>query len=306
MTKNIFLVLLFAAFAVSCGQSTQNDIKIDGSSTVYPITEAVAEEYRTESPDTRVTVGVSGTGGGFKQFLRREIDINNASRSIRPTEVELAQENNIDYLELSVAFDGIAVVVNPENDWVENITVEELKMMWEPEAQGNIMTWNQIRPEWPEEEIHLFGPGIASGTYDYFTEAIVGESGASRGDFTASEDDNVLVQGVSTDTYAIGFFGLAYFEENADRLKLIGVQDGDSEPVKPSLETVKDGSYTPLSRPLFIYVSETAAEKPHVRDFVTFYLNNAGQLASSVGYIPMPAEEYDAQLEKFESFVTGQ
>ena len=306
MTKNIFLVLLSAAFAVSCGQSTQNDIKIDGSSTVYPITEAVAEEYRTESPDTRVTVGVSGTGGGFKQFLRREIDINNASRSIRPTEVDLAQENNIDYLELSVAFDGIAVVVNPENDWVENITVEELKMMWEPEAQGNVMTWNQIRPEWPEEEIHLFGPGIASGTYDYFTEAIVGESGASRGDFTASEDDNVLVQGVSTDTYAIGFFGLAYFEENADRLKLIGVQDGDSEPVKPSLETVKDGSYTPLSRPLFIYVSETAAEKPHVRDFVTFYLNNAGQLASSVGYIPMPAEEYNAQLEKFESFVTGQ
>ena len=306
MIKHLGLAIILASLVASCSQSPGKDIKIDGSSTVYPITEAVAEEYRTEDPETRVTVGVSGTGGGFKQFLRGEIDINNASRSIKPTEIELAEENSIDYLELSVAFDGIAVVVNPENDWVTEITIDELKMIWEPSAQGNIMRWNQIRPEFPDEEIHLFGPGIASGTFDYFTEAIVGESGASRGDFTASEDDNVLVQGVSTDKYAIGFFGLAYFEENADRLKLVGVKNGDADAVKPSLETVKDGSYAPLSRPLFIYVSETAAEKQHVRDFVTYYLNNAGQFAPSVGYRPMQVDEYNAQLAKFETFIADQ
>jgi phosphate transport system substrate-binding protein len=306
MIKHTVLVIVLASLMASCGQGPGKDIKIDGSSTVYPITEAVAEEYRAEAPGTRITVGVSGTGGGFKQFLRSETDINNASRSIKASEVELAQENEIDYLELSVAFDGIAVVVNPENDWVNELTVEELKMIWEPAAQGEIMRWSQIRPEWPDEEIHLFGPGIASGTYDYFTEAIVGESGASRGDYTASEDDNVLVQGVSTDTYAIGFFGLAYFEENADKLKLIAIDNGDGNPVKPSLETVKDGSYAPLSRPLFIYVSETAADKDHVQDFITYYLNNAGELAPSVGYIPMPDEEYQVQLEKFESFIAEQ
>ncbi|MFN1834238.1 PstS family phosphate ABC transporter substrate-binding protein [Balneola sp. MJW-20] len=306
MIKHTLFVFLFASLVVSCGSSTQKDIKIDGSSTVYPITEAVAEEYRAEAPDTRVTVGVSGTGGGFKQFIRGEIDINDASRSIKASEIELAEENDIAYLELSVAFDGIAVVVNTENDWANELTVEELKMIWEPSAQGNIMKWNQIRPEWPDEEIHLFGPGVASGTYDYFTEAIVGESGSSRGDYTASEDDNVLVQGVSTDKFAIGFFGLAYFEENADKLKLLAVQNGEADAVKPSLETVKDGSYTPLSRPLFIYVSETAAEKEHVLDFITYYLNNAGQLAPSVGYIPMPEDEYKAQLDKFNSFISAQ
>lgn len=306
MIKHTVLVIVLTSLMASCGQGPGKDIKIDGSSTVYPITEAVAEEYRTEAPNTRITVGVSGTGGGFKQFLRGETDINNASRSIKASEIELAQENDIDYLELSVAFDGIAVVVNPENDWVNELTVEELKMIWEPAAQGEIMRWSQVRPEWPDEEIHLFGPGIASGTYDYFTEAIVGESGASRGDYTASEDDNVLVQGVSTDTYAIGFFGLAYFEENAGKLKLIAVDNGDGNPVKPSLETVKNGSYAPLSRPLFIYVSETAADKDHVQDFITYYLNNAGELAPSVGYIPMPDEEYQAQLEKFESFIAEQ
>lgn len=306
MIKQIGLLTLLVATMVSCGQGPSKDIKIDGSSTVYPITEAVAEEYRNEAPSTRVTVGVSGTGGGFKQFLRGETDINDASRSIKPSEIKLAEENDIDYLQLSVAFDGIAVVVNPKNDWVESMTVEELKTIWEPSAQGKIMKWNQIRPEWPDEEIHLFGPGIASGTYDYFTEAIVGESGASRGDFTASEDDNVLVQGVSTDTYSIGFFGLAYFEENSDKLKLAAVDNGDGNPIEPSLETVKDGSYAPLSRPLFIYVSDKAAGKEHVRDFVTYYLKNAGKLATSVGYIPMPEAEYEEQLKLFEEFMAKQ
>lgn len=305
MMKQILFATLFLTTLVSCGQGPQKNIKIDGSSTVYPITEAVAEEYRNEAPDTRVTVGVSGTGGGFKQFLRGETDINDASREIKPSEIELAKENNISYLQLSVAFDGIAVVVNPENDWVDKLTVEELKMIWEPAAQGKVMKWSQIRPEFPDEEIHLFGPGIASGTYDYFTEAIVGESGASRGDYTASEDDNVLVQGVSTDTYAIGFFGLAYFEENADKLKLVAVDNGSGTAVQPSLETVKDGSYAPLSRPLFIYVSELSAEKEYVEDFVTYYIKNAGKLATSVGYIPMPEEEYAAQLKKFEDFISS-
>lgn len=306
MFKQLSLLIIVAGLFASCSQKPQTNINIDGSSTVYPITEAVAEEYRSEAPNVRVTVGVSGTGGGFKQFLRKETDINNASRAIKSSEIELAETNGVEYLQLSVAFDGIAVVVHPENDWAENFTVEELKMIWEPSAQGNIMKWNQIRPEWPDEEIHLFGPGIASGTFDYFTEAIVGESGASRGDYTASEDDNVLVQGVSTDRFSIGFFGLAYFEENADKLKLVAVNNNNDEPIKPTLETVKDGSYNPLSRPLFIYVSETASEKDHVQNFVNFYLDNAGELASQAGYIPMPAEEYTAQKNKFEAFLQSQ
>lgn len=306
MIKQVCSLFLLAVTLVSCGPSDNKDIKIDGSSTVYPITEAVAEEYRKVAPDTRVTVGVSGTGGGFKQFLRAETDINDASRTIKPSEMDLAKENSISYVQLSVAFDGIAVVVHPDNDWVETITVEELKKIWEPSAQGEITKWNQIRPEWPDEEIHLFGPGIASGTYDYFTEAVVGESGASRGDYTASEDDNVLVQGVSTDEHAMGFFGLAYFEENANKLSLVAVENPEGEAVKPSIETVKDGSYAPLSRPLFIYVSGNAAQKPHVADFVNFYLDNAGNLATAVGYIPMPEEEYAEQKSQFETFVAKQ
>ncbi|MTI89057.1 MAG: PstS family phosphate ABC transporter substrate-binding protein [Balneolaceae bacterium] len=303
MVKQLSIFSFLALLMFSCGQSPQKDIKIDGSSTVYPITEAVAEEYRSEAPGSRVTVGVSGTGGGFKQFLRGETVINNASRSIKPSEVQLAEENNIGYVQLSVAYDGIAVVLHPDNDWVDHFTVEELKKIWEPDAQNTITKWSQIRPEWPDEEIHLFGPGIASGTYDYFTDAIVGESGASRGDYTASEDDNVLVQGVSTDKSAVGFFGLAYYEENADKLRLAAVDNGEGAPVKPSLETVKDGTYAPLSRPLFIYVSSEGAKRKSVQDFVNFYLDNAGSLATSVGYIPMPEEEYANQQEKFDTFV---
>ena len=308
--KKFLLLTAITVSLASCGNNKKEDggsaISIDGSSTVYPVTEAIAEEYRNEAPRTDITIGVSGTGGGFQKFGRGEIAITNASRPIKEDERAIAENNGISFVELEVAYDGLAVVVNPENDWVDCFTVEQLKKIWEPGAQGNITRWNQIDPSWPDEEIHLFGPGVASGTFDYFTEAIVGESGASRGDYTASEDDNVLVQGVSTDTYAIGFFGLAYFEENADKLKLIAIDNGDGNPVKPSLETVKDGSYAPLSRPLFIYVSETAADKDHVQDFITYYLNNAGELAPSVGYIPMPDEEYQVQLEKFESFIAEQ
>lgn len=265
------------------------------------MTEAIAEEYRSESPDTRVTIGVSGTGGGFQKFLRGETDINNASRAIQPSERELASENGIDYLRLSVAFDGLAVVVNPENDWTDRFTVQELRTIWEPSAQGEVTQWSDIRPEWPDEELHLYGPGVASGTYDYFTEAVVGEAGSSRGDFTASEDDNVLVQGIATDRYALGFFGLAYFEENQDRLRLVGVDNGQG-PVEPSVETVSNGSYAPLSRPLFIYVSETAVRKGNVRRFVRFYLEQAPELSRQIGYVPMPDSAYQAQLERFNAF----
>lgn len=304
MARNIFALLFFCGlFIYSCGsEGPANEIKIDGSSTVFPITEAVAEEYRSNTSGTRVTVGLSGTGGGFQKFLRGDIDINNASREISSEEIELAEKNGVEYLQLSVAYDGLAVVIHPDNDWAEEITVEELEKIWEPAAQGEVTHWNDVREEWPDEELHLFGPGVASGTYDYFTSAIVGESGSSRGDFTASEDDNVLVQGVSTDVSALGFFGLAYYEENKDKLKLVAVKDGDKEAVKPSMETVSNGTYTPLSRPLFIYVRKEAAQRQNVQDFVNFYLDNAPELAEQIGYVAMPDSAYKAEKAKFREF----
>lgn len=306
---HLFIILLLFA---SCRNSPQGNatgkltgaIKIDGSSTVYPITEAVAEEFRMVQPDVRVTVGVSGTGGGFKKFSRGEADITNASRSIKEAEAAACRENNIAYLELSVAYDGLAVVVNPQNDWLTGITVEELKKIWEPAAQETIMKWNQIRPEFPDAEIHLFGPGVASGTFDYFTEAVVGEPGKSRGDFTASEDDNVLVQGIEGDKYGLGFFGLAFYEENKDKLKLVAVDNG-SGAVFPTLETVRNGTYKPLSRPLFIYVNGASEARPEVKEFVKFYLEIVPQLAQEVGYVALPDEEYAKQTEKFNTFLSS-
>jgi phosphate transport system substrate-binding protein len=279
----------------------QGEIKIDGSSTVYPITEAVAEEFRAVQPDVKVTVGVSGTGGGFKKFGRGEIDINDASRLIKDEEAAICKENNISYVGLKVAFDGLVVVVNKENTWINSITVADLKKIWEPAAQGKITKWNQINPAWPAEEFHLYGPGIASGTYDYFTEAVVGKSGSSRGDYTASEDDNVLVQGISGDKNGLGFFGLAYYEENKDALKLVGVDNGNGV-VLPSIETVKNGTYKPLARPVFVYVNDKASQRPEVSAFVSFYLNNAASLVSDVGYIPLTDAEYKEELTKFQGF----
>jgi phosphate transport system substrate-binding protein len=305
--KYISAFLLLGMFLTSCGSSDSElsgEIKIDGSSTVYPISEAVAEEFRTEAPDVRTTVGLSGTGGGFQKFLRGETDINNASREISQDEVKKAEEAGIDFIQLSVAYDGLAVVVNPENDWVDYFTVEELKKIWEPDAQNKIEKWSDIRPEWPDENMELFGPGVASGTYDYFTEAIVGESGASRGDFTASEDDNVLVQGVSSDKNALGFFGLAYFEENRDKLRLVGIENPTGEVVEPTIETVSNNAYAPLSRPLFIYVNEDAVQRENVQKFVKFYLDNAGQLAEEIGYVSMPASAYEKEKEKFNAFIS--
>lgn len=277
-------------------------IKIDGSSTVFPITEAVAEEFRGVQPNVKVTIGVSGTGGGFKKFSRGETNLSNASRPIKSKEKKACEENNIKYLELEVAYDGLSVVVNPANDWVDSFTVEELKKIWEPSAQGKITRWNQIRPEWPNEEIHLFGPGTASGTYDYFSEAICGKKVGTRGDYTASEDDHVLVQGIAGDKYALGFFGLAYYQENKDKLSLIGVHNG-TEVVKPTLETVKNGTYSPLSRPLFVYVNSTSVKSTEVVAFVNFYIDKAGEMAKDVGYIPLPADKYAGLKESFKTFV---
>lgn len=287
-------------------QGLSGSIIVDGSSTVYPITEAMAEEFQKLNPNVRITVGISGTGGGFRKFCAGEIDLVNASRPVKASEVEECRKNGVEFIELKVAFDGLAVVVNPQNDWVDYLTVEELKRIWEPEAQERITRWSQIRPNWPDKELRLYGPGVDSGTYDYFTEVIVGKSGSSRGDFLASEDDNVLVQGVATDPLALGYFGLAYYEENADRLKLVPI-DAGAGPILPSYETIIKGLYKPLSRPLFVYVSQSAAERPEVQAFVEFYLNpqNAEKLVREVGYIPLPEEELKKSLERFRKKVTG-
>ena len=285
-------------------------ILVDGSSTVFPVTEAVAEEFMKANPNVRVTVGVSGTGGGFEKFCGGETDISNASRPIKPTEVEACTKNNIQYVELPVAFDGLAIVVNPKNTWAADITVDELKKLWEPEAQGKITRWNQVRASWPDQPIKLYGPGVDSGTYDYFTDAIVGEEGKSRGDFTSSEDDNVLVQGVSRDANALGFFGVAYYEQNKDQLKLVPVNDGDDANgaggVLPTYENIVKGTYQPLSRPIFIYASATVAEKkPEVAQFVEYYLTEGPRLAKEVGYVALPDTAYPLALARFKNRTVG-
>lgn len=302
-------VLILAACSTKNANSEESglltgEVKIDGSSTVYPITEAIAEEFRIDQPNVKVTVGVSGTGGGFNKFSRGETDINDASRPIKEQEAATCLENKVNYLELTIAFDGLAVLVNKENNWVDHFTVEELKKIWEPSAQGTITKWSQIREGWPDEQFNLYGPGVASGTYDYFTEVVVGKSGSSRGDYTASEDDNVLVQGIAGDKNSIGFFGLAYYEENQDKLKLVGVDNGNG-PIEPSTQTVKDGTYAPLSRPVFIYVNDVASKRKEVIAFVNFYLNNAPSLVPDVGYIALPQAEYQKGLDAFKLFTTG-
>jgi len=305
------LGLALAAFACGGGDQANEPalIQIDGSSTVFPISEAVAEEFQIANPDVRVTIGVSGSGGGFKRFCRGETDISDASRPIQAVEIETCQAAGIDFIELPVAYDGIAVVVNPANDWARSMTVEELKTLWEPAAQGTVMRWNQVRASWPDEEVHLYGPGVDSGTYDYFTDAIVGEEGASRGDYTSSEDDNVLVQGIASDELALGFFGLAYVTANADRLALVGVDDGNPDngdgPIEASVAAVAGGTYQPLSRPIFIYVARSAAERPEVQRFVDFYLGEGPPLVDEVGYIRLQDELYGLAERRFANRVTG-
>jgi phosphate transport system substrate-binding protein len=284
----IMLVAICAILSSACGPGGTNQIsgeaaliKIDGSSTVFPITEAVAEEFQKQRR-VHVTVGISGTGGGFKKFVRGEIDVADASRPILAEEMAQAKANGIEFIELPIAFDALTVVVNPQNTWVDFMTVEELKKVWEPGAQGKITHWNQIRPEWPNEKLALFGAGADSGTFDYFTEAVVGKAKASRGDYTASEDDNVLVQGVEGNKHALGYIPYAYFAPHSSRMKAVPVEwekNKTKGPVMPSPENVLAGTYNPLSRPLFIYVSRKSMDKPAVKEFVEFYLKNVGTLA---------------------------
>lgn len=277
---------------------------MDGSSTVLPISEAVAEEFQKQHPKVQVPVGKSGTGGGFKKFANGEVDIIGASRPIRESEDALCRQNGIEYIEIPVAYDAMAVVVNPQNTWCDYLTVAELKKIWEPAAEGKIKSWSQVRPGFPDEPLVLFGAGTDSGTFDYFTAAIVGKEKASRRDYNPSEDDDILVQGVSRTKGALGYFGLAYYENNRDKLKLLGIDNGKG-PVKPSRETVINGTYQPLSRPLFIYVNTKSLERPEVEAFVKFYIQNAGKLAEEVGYIALPDKVYELALQRVEKRITG-
>jgi phosphate transport system substrate-binding protein len=290
----------FAAAVAPQYAAAQSVIKIDGSSTVFPIAEAVAEEFQiSKRGKVRVTVGIAGTGGGFKRFCRGETDISNASRPILKEEMEACRAAGIKYLELPVAFDALTVVVNPQNTWVKQLTIADLKKMWEPSAQSRVKTWNQIRPEWPAQPLMLFGPGADSGTFDYFTEAVNGKAKASRGDYTASEDDNVLVQGVENNKNALGYFGYAYYVGHKDKMKAVPIINPKGQPVGPSIEGVNDGSYQPLSRPLFIYVRDTAAQRPEVKEFIAFYFGEGAELVKEVGYVPLPPQAYKLAMQHF-------
>jgi phosphate transport system substrate-binding protein len=288
------LVGLFAA-SVAHAQV----IKIDGSSTVYPITEAVAEEFQKAKKNAiKVTVGISGTGGGFKKFCRGETDFSNASRPITAKEMEDCKAAGVQYVEMPVAFDALTIVINPKNTFLKQVTVEEMKKLWEPAAQGTITKWNQVNPAWPDAPVKLFGAGADSGTFEYFTEAMVGKAKSSRGDYTASEDDNVLVQGVSRDVNAIGYFGYAYYAENTAKLKALPiVSPKTGKAVEPSAANVENGSYQPLSRPIFVYVKAKSLEKPEVKEFIEFYMKHGAKLTKEVKYVPLPAAAYTGNLD---------
>lgn len=313
---------LVAVTLAGCGNSAQDArtggapatsgpslVSLDGSSTVFPISEAVAEEFQKVEKDTRVTVGISGTGGGFQKFCRAEIDIADASRPISATEIAACEKSGVQFIELPIAYDGIAIAVNAKATWADKITVAELKTIWGPDAQAKVTKWSQVRKGWPDRELHLFGAGVDSGTYDYFTEAINGKAKASRGDFTSSEDDNVLVQGISNDDLALGFLPFAYFEGNKDKLKLVPVDDGKADngdgAISPSSDTIRNGTYTPLSRPVFIYVSTKATARPEVQKFVEYYLKNADKLAREVGYVGLGDNIYTMMLDRFTKRTVG-
>jgi phosphate transport system substrate-binding protein len=297
--KLAFQTIFAATALLAAGLAHAQIVKIDGSSTVFPITEGVAEDFQKMKKNAvKVTVGVSGTGGGFKKFCRGETDISNASRPILQKEMDDCKAAGVEYIELPVAFDALTVVINPKNTWLKQASVEELKKLWEPAAQGKVTRWNQVNPAWPDAPVKLFGAGADSGTFDYFTEAIVGKSKSSRGDFTASEDDNVLVQGVSQDVNALGFFGYAYYAENAGRLKALPIVEKAGKPaVGPSEAAVLDGTYQPLSRPIFIYVNVKSLAKPEVKEFAEYMMRNAAKIAKEVKYVPLPANAYTIGLE---------
>lgn len=303
--RALITAALLGAFFAAESVSASPIVKIDGSSTVFPITEAVAEDFQiAKRGAVRVTVGISGTGGGFKKFCRDEIDIVNASRPITELEMEACRQQGVQYIEMPIAFDALTVVVHPRNTWSKTITVDELKKIWEPGAQGKITNWNQINPAWPDKKIKLYGPGADSGTFEYFTEAIVGKAKSSRGDFTASEDDNVLVQGVASDLYALGFFGFAYYIENSKKISAVAI-DGGNGGVLPSAETVENNHYKPLSRPIFIYVNAKSTGKPEVNEFINFYMKNATELVTEVKYFPLSKEVYNLNIEHMNKKKTG-
>ncbi len=310
MTRFSTLIAASAVAGALAGTSAavaqQRIVRIDGSSTVFPITEAVAEDFqKAKKQSVQVTVGISGTGGGFKKFCRGETDIADASRPILKKEMEDCRAAGIEYFELPVAFDALTVVINPKNDFIKQLTVAEMKKMWEPAAQGKVTSWNQVNPAWPNQPLKLFGPGADSGTFDYFTEAVVGKSKSSRGDFTASEDDNVLVQGVARDVNSLGYFGFAYYVENQDKLKAVPIVNEKGQPVTPSMQAVEKGDYSPLSRPIFIYVSAKSLEKPEVKEFVEYYLKHGGELAREVKYVPLPDSAYRMALQHVQSGKKG-
>jgi len=299
LNKFMSALALAGVASVAANVAHAEVIKIDGSSTVYPITEAVAEEFQKAKKNAvKVTVGISGTGGGFKKFCRDETDFANASRPITEKEMELCKEAGVEYIEMPVAYDALTIVANPKNTFLKQVTVEEMKKLWEPAAQGKVTKWNQVNPAWPDAEIKLFGAGADSGTFEYFTEAMVGKAKSSRGDYTASEDDNVLVQGVSRDVNAIGYFGYAYYAENMARLKgVLVVNPKTGKAVEPSGANVENGSYAPLSRPIFVYVKAKSLAKPEVREFVEFYMKNADKLVREVKYVPLPKKAYEGNIQ---------
>lgn len=303
-SKSLFTLFLISAILLviapynASAKTLRGKVSIDGSSTVFPITEAVAEEFRSVAPRVKVIVGVSGTGGGFKKFLAGSIDINNASRRIKSKEVKKAKKQNIDFLEIPVAFDGITVVINKANDWAKEITPAELKKIWN--TNSKVVTWKDVRSSWPDKKIKLYGPGTDSGTFDYFTKAINGKSRASRSNYTMSEDDNVLVAGVSGDKYALGYFGFAYYLENKTKINALPIKSKNGS-ITPSMESINLGTYVPLSRPIFIYARKDAFKKPEVKKFIQFYLEEAGGLVKDVGYVPLPKADYEESLEKIKS-----
>jgi len=291
-------ILSLIAAALAATPAFAQIVKVDGSSTVYPVTEAVAEDFqKAKKQQVKVTVGISGTGGGFKKFCRGETDVSNASRPILKSEMADCQKAAIEYYELPVAFDALTVVINPRNTFIKQLTVAEMKKIWEPAAQGKVMRWNQVNPAWPDQPMKLFGPGADSGTFDYFTEAVVGKAKSSRGDFTASEDDNVLVTGVARDVNGLGYFGYAYYIENKDKLKAVPIVNDKGQAVEPSMEAVLKGSYNPLARPIFIYVNAKSLAKPEVKEFVEYYLKNGAKLAKEVKYVPLPDSAYKTALD---------
>lgn len=304
---SIALITTLGFGITSCGggSTPTATVKVDGSSTVFPISEAMAEEFQKANPGIQVNVGVSGTGGGFKKFCAGETHISNGSRPIKESEIELCKKGGIEYIELPIAFDGLSVVVHKENNFASCLKTSELKKMWEPAAQDKIKNWKQINPKFPDTKLGLYGPGTDSGTYDYFMENIVGKKVGSRGDYTASEDDNLLVQGVSNDKGGLAFFGYAYYEENKDKLKLLEI-DGGSGCVAPSTATIADGSYKPLSRPEFIYVKKDAATRPEVKAFVEYQLAaENSKLISEVGYVPMPEDIMMLVRKRFSDGTVG-